>query len=110
MDLYHFKEKLLNLRAETQAAIQTAQGSAKPVELDQTSIGRVSRIDAIQQQEMALAGQRRRQELLIKIEHALRRIENGDYGYCIKCEEEIATKRLELDPTILTCVRCAGGQ
>ena len=108
MDTKDFKTKLVALKAETRAALAAAQSSAQTVELDQTSVGRVSRIDAIQQQEMALAGQRRRQELLIKIDNALRRIESGNYGYCVKCEELIAEKRLELDPTILTCIRCAG--
>ena len=86
-----------------------AQDSAQPVELDQTLVGRLSRMDAMQQQEMVLAGQRRRQVLLHKIDHALRRLQEGEYGICLKCEEEIAEKRLEFDPTLMTCIQCARG-
>lgn len=102
-----FKNKLLNLKHETQETLAMADASTQTVELDQTSVGRVSHIDAIQQQEMALAGQRRRQELLVKIDTALRRVESDDYGFCVMCDEPIAEKRLELDPTVLTCVSCA---
>jgi DnaK suppressor protein len=78
-----------------------------PGELDQTSVGRVSRIDAIQGREMALATERRRKGELSKIDAALRRIDTGEYGYCVKCGEEIAEKRLALDPAAAACVKCA---
>ncbi len=64
-------------------------------------------MDAMQQQEMAKAGQQRREVLIRKIDVALKRIENDSFGFCAHCEEEIAPKRLELDPTIQTCIRCA---
>lgn len=107
MDRDYFKIRLLNLKEETLAAIESASESSKPVALDQTMVGRLSRIDAIQQQEMALAAKRRREQLVRQIDEALKRIESGDYGYCVKCDEEIAEKRLELDPVVLTCVNCA---
>lgn len=108
VDIAYFKEKLLVLRDETRAAIDLGAESAKPVTLDQTMVGRVSRIDAIQQQEMTLAAQRRRSEYLTKIEAALKRIDSGDFGYCRTCDEEIAHARLNLDPTLPTCITCAG--
>ena len=107
MDSAFFKKKLIALRKETEAAIKNAQEAAKPVELDQTMVGRISRMDAMQQQEMTLAGQRRREALVQKIDAALKRIENDNFGFCVKCEEEIAPKRLGLDPTTLTCIACA---
>jgi DnaK suppressor protein len=109
IDIKHFERVLMELKTETENALSSAKSSTKPVELDQTMVGRLSRMDAIQQQEMALASERRRHDLLIKIDAALKRIAKGDYGYCIKCDEKIAEKRLELDPTILTCIRCASG-
>lgn len=78
---------------------ESSKSSTRPVSLDE-SIGRVSRIDAIQNQQMALAAERRRVQ-------ELQRIDSGDYGYCIVCEEEISEKRLELDPTYSICVECA---
>ena len=103
----HYKQKLEKLKAETQAALSQASDSSKPVALDQTMVGRVSRIDAIQQQEMTLAAQRRRQEYLVRINAALQRIEDDDFGFCSACDEEIAAARLDLDPTLPTCITCA---
>ena len=81
--------------------------SRKPVELDQTTVGRLSRIDALQGQAMAQATERNRERESARILAALKRIEDGEYGYCTTCGEEIAPKRLEADPTISTCIRCA---
>ncbi|MGD9653383.1 MAG: TraR/DksA family transcriptional regulator [Candidatus Dadabacteria bacterium] len=85
---------------------KSSKSSTRPVSLDE-SIGRVSRIDAIQNQQMALAAERRRIQELQRIEAALKRIDLGDYGYCMVCEEEISEKRLELDPAYSICVECA---
>ena len=76
--------------------------------LDQQSVGRLSRMDAIQQQAMAQAQDRARQKERIMIKAALTRIENGEYGYCAECGEEISEKRLELSPAAPLCIRCAG--
>ena len=105
----HFKRLLQAKRDELLALMQSSKDSTKPVELDQASVGRLSRMDAMQVQAMALAAEERRRDELQRIEAAFKRIESGDYGYCISCDEEIAPKRLELDPTILTCIRCASG-
>lgn len=108
IDTAHYKQKLEALRAQAEAALAQGGDSSKPVALDQTMVGRVSRIDAIQQQEMSLAAQRRRQDYLVKITAALQRIETGDFGFCAGCDEEISPARLDLDPTLATCIHCAG--
>ncbi len=109
IDTDHFKKLLEERRATILAWNESSKDSTKPVELDQTMVGRLSRMDAMQQQQMALASERRRQQELQRIEAALTRIDSEDYGYCIKCDEEINPKRLELDPTTLVCIQCAGG-
>jgi DnaK suppressor protein len=97
-------------RIETlRAASETTAENRRPVELDQTSVGRLSRMDAMQVQAMALATERRRHEEARRVEAAIRRIDEGEYGYCIACGEEIAAKRLGVDPTVPTCIRCASG-
>jgi DnaK suppressor protein len=58
---------------------------------------------------MAVATERRRHEEARRVEAAIRRIDEGEYGYCISCGEEIAAKRLSVDPTTPTCIRCASG-
>lgn len=109
MDAAYFKDKLLRLRQETLDSIEKSKDTSKPVELDQTSVGRLSRMDAIQQQNLALAAKRRRHEYLKQIDRALKRIEDGDFGYCTACDEEIAFKRLDLNPVIQSCIQCADG-
>lgn len=95
-------EELLSLSAGTAE-------SRKPVELDQQSVGRLSRMDAMQVQAMAQETERRRAAELQRIEAALKRLDEGEYGYCINCGEPIAPKRLELDPTVPLCIDCARG-
>ena len=77
------------------------------VELDQTKVGRLSRIDAMQIQEMSLETERRRNRELIALGHALNRIENQSYGICAECDEDINPKRLEVDPVAVLCINCA---
>lgn len=86
---------------------EASKENRSPVELDQTSVGRLSRMDAIQVQAMALAHQRQRETEMAAIDAALQRINNGSYGVCIKCGEEIAEARLRVAPTVTTCIGCA---
>lgn len=99
------KQRLDDLRQ----SIDSTADSRKPVELDQSSVGRLSRMDAMQMQAMAQAAERMRGQEIERIKATLRRIDDGDFGYCITCGEEIAPKRLAIDPTIPTCIRCASG-
>lgn len=101
------RAKLLARRAELMKDDNVAAGGRGTVMLDQTSVGRLSRIDALQGQQMALAAQRRRQMELVKVDQALTRLDDGDYGYCTSYGEEIAAKRLEHDPAVPTCLVCA---
>ncbi len=78
-----------------------------PVTLQQDSVGRLSRMDAIQQQAMAQAQERRRVQERVRIKAALGRIDEGEWGYCVSCGEEIADARLANDPSVATCVKCA---
>jgi len=102
-----FRELLLARRAELQGQVAYGDAAAETVELDQTRQGRLSRMDALQQQAMAMATSQRRQQELRRIQTALRRIENGEYGICLSCGEEIARGRLAVDPAATYCVRCA---
>ncbi|NIA67614.1 TraR/DksA family transcriptional regulator [Pelagibius litoralis] len=108
VDLVHHRERLLQRRSELLDLVESSAESRKPVELDQTRVGRLTRMDALQGQAMSLEAERRRKAELQRIESSLKRIETGDYGYCVTCGEQIPLKRLELDPTLPTCVDCAG--
>ena len=101
------------LLAERKSLVETAKTSAesrKPVTLDQQSVGRLSRMDALQMQSMAVASDRRRQVRLQRIEAALGRIEDGEFGYCVICGYEIEEGRLKNDPASPSCITCASAQ
>ncbi len=104
------RDRLLQLRDELQAVAETAEESAAVVELDQTKVGRLSRMDAMQAQAMAKASAARREAMLRQIAAALKRIDDGEYGICQECDEPINPKRLEFDPTVLLCIDCASKQ
>jgi len=99
---------LLAQRKQLLEQKEISQESTRTVELDQSSVGRLSRMDAMQSQAMALEGKRRREIQLTRIEAALERIDEGEFGYCAMCDEEIADGRLEVDPANPFCVNCAG--
>lgn len=101
-----FKERLASLESELRSAIALAKEASKPVELDQSLQGRVSRGDARQQQEMAKAGLERNQLRLKKVLVALKRIENDDYGFCDTCDELISIERLQVMPESQYCIAC----
>ncbi len=102
-----FREELLNKRDELDGTRNTNKEARQTVNLDQQSVGRVSRIDAMQHQAMAQAHERQRSRHLVRIEQALCRIKADRFGYCSQCEEEIAPKRLQADPASPLCVTCA---
>jgi DnaK suppressor protein len=101
------RARLLALRQELLQSRHDAADAVKPVVLDQAAVGRVSRVDALQMQHMALHAARRRDERLALVSAALSRIDKGTYGFCVDCEEEIDARRLDVDPTALRCVQCA---
>ena len=104
IDIGHFRAKLETLQSELEDLLEISAESGATVELDQTSVGRLSRMDAMQRQAMALETERRRRQELQRIKAALRRIEEGEYGYCLKTGELIPNQRLELDPAAATIV------
>ncbi|APX94009.1 molecular chaperone DnaK [Halomonas sp. 1513] len=110
LDMPTVEARLAALRQELLADSASSSEARDTVVLDQTSVGRLSRMDAMQGQAMAKAEEERRQLALKRIEAALIRIERGDFGECIGCGEWIAAKRLEWDPLVLKCIDCAKAQ
>ena len=94
-------------RAELRADQASAAGSTQTVELDQTRVGRVSRMDALQMQAMAQATDRRRALELRQIDAALDRLDDGSFGECAVCGEMIAESRLKFAPANPLCLACA---
>ena len=107
IDLPRLKALLLEQREELLRQTADHADDLKPVELDQARLGRLSRMDAMQSQAMSAELQRRRKTDLRRIDDALQRIDEGEYGYCISCGEPIDPNRLEIEPMTTQCVRCA---
>ncbi len=107
IDIATLKKQLQDQRQEILADIASSEQARQPVKLDQTSVGRLSRMDALQDQAMALETERRRQVELLHIEAALQRIDDGSFGECLNCGEDIAAKRLQIEPTAPICIDCA---
>ncbi len=106
-------EQLKQLRASLEGRRETIEAhlsasteSTQPVTLDQQSVGRVSRIDAIQQQQMAIASHLQAQQLLRQVDLAIERVESGEYGFCGQCDEAIAFGRLQAQPFATFCIDC----
>ena len=106
-DIELFRNKLLDNRKILMTAIKGETESSKIVELDQSTMGRLSRMDALQGQAMSHETKFRHEEELRKVSAALSRIDSEDYGYCLKCDEAISTARLEIDPAASFCIACA---
>lgn len=105
-DLAALKAQLLKQQAELEAVAEVSDEAARPVELDQAMVGRLSRMDAMQAQSMAQEAARRRKLQLTKIEGALRRMAGEDYGLCFVCGDDIDLPRLQFDPTTTRCIDC----
>ena len=99
--------RLEAIKAELIALSETAAEDRKPVHLDQQSVGRLSRQDSLQVQAMARAADARRAAEIRRIDAALIRVAEGEYGYCVECGEAISPRRLEIDPAAPRCSACA---
>ncbi len=105
--IQELRAALIENRKVLRTAVEGETESSKTVELDQSTMGRLSRMDALQGQAMTKETKQRHEEGLRKISSALSRMESGDYGYCLKCDELISVARLEVDPAASLCIRCA---
>lgn len=99
--------RLADAKSELQALSDMSSESRSTVMLDQQSVGRLSRMDAMQQQAMNQAAERSRQIDLTRIQAAIARLRDGEYGYCVDCGDEIPDGRLAIDPMAERCVACA---
>ena len=107
IDKEKFRARLIELREELLSVAEIGDQAAQTVELDQSKMGRLSRMDAMQAQAMSLEAKRRRTVRLRQIEAALNRVSSEDYGRCVDCDEAIAFQRLEFDPAATRCIHCA---
>lgn len=104
------RQRLLAMRAAVESLAESRRQNSEVVELDQSRTGRLSRMDAMQMQAMAKAGQARARLELARIDAALERFERGSFGECVACGEPIAAARLEANPVVTLCIECASSR
>jgi DnaK suppressor protein len=97
--------ELLRLQRELRELLNASKDESKPVDLG-TPIGRLSRMDAMQQQSMAQANRRSHEVRLQQIAAALNLLHTDDYGLCRACEEPIGYPRLNARPESPFCLDC----
>ncbi|MCK5074482.1 MAG: TraR/DksA family transcriptional regulator [Bacteriovoracaceae bacterium] len=103
--MFNFEELLNNRKKEILDGLKSIEAVARPVDLKEP-IGRLSRVDAIQQQQMALNAKKQLETNLLLVDQAIQRLKRGDYGICLSCEEEIDEKRLIAKPEAPFCIKC----
>ena len=107
IDVDRFKARLIAHRDELAGLAAAGEDYRHSPDIEQARVGRLSRMDAIQSQAVSMQIQGRRNLELQRIEAALTRIEEGEYGYCVSCGEQIEPERLDFDPAAPVCIRCA---
>jgi DnaK suppressor protein len=107
IDLKYFEKRLQDRLDEIVKGQERQKKEAATVELDQARVGRLTRMDAMQQQAMAQAAARLTEIERVRILGAQARMKEDEFGYCLSCGEEIALGRLKFDPSVATCIACA---
>jgi DnaK suppressor protein len=102
--------QLKQKQTDLESQLEHSRQGTEPVTLDQQSVGRVSRMDAMQQQQMSLATREQAALLLKDISSALNRIDSHEYGYCLDCGEPVGFARLQAQPQALFCLACQSAQ
>jgi DnaK suppressor protein len=108
-DLRYFGEAIAARLNELRDLTATSAQSRETVELDQQSVGRLSRMDAIERKAMADATHRLRHLEIQQLAAASKRLDSGDFGYCVDCGDEIERERLMSNLTVVKCFDCVRG-
>ncbi|PCH60571.1 MAG: molecular chaperone DnaK [SAR86 cluster bacterium] len=102
----HLRLLMLSIKDKLEEQLNANLQATAIVKLDQSSVGRVSRIDAIQQQHMAVSTRGKTKQRLGKILLTLQTVKQDDYGYCRRCDQVIAFERLCIQPESELCLQC----
>lgn len=103
------REELLRSLTRLERSMKATNGAARPRDLEQDTVGRLSRIEALQAQGLTQTLAEREKAQLAQIAAALRRLEEGTYGACNACGLPIPVERLMVFPETLACAACACG-
>ena len=100
------KDKIDKTILEMEDKIRALEGMTQPIS-PENAIGRVSRMDAINNKGVADAALRSAKKRLAKLRFAITKIDEPNFGKCSSCGNPIQPKRLMFMPESTNCVRCA---
>lgn len=106
-DVEQVRIRLEKILAELVDANSSAKQAAATVDLDQSRVGRLSRMDALQNQAISQSALSMRKQEIQQTKSALLRLDSGDYGLCVICDEVIDPRRLDHNPAAAMCIVCA---
>lgn len=106
MDKIQVKELILKEIEKTQKAVKAYEELTQPIAPD-VAIGRVSRMDAINNKSVMEASLRQAREKLDKLHYVLDRVDKPEFGQCARCGNVIPVGRILLKPESVYCVNCA---
>lgn len=104
--LAEIEEELHRQLRRLERSMRVTGAAMEPVELDQTAVGRLSRMDSLQNQSLTRNLQEREQVKFAQIQEALGRLEKGTFGLCTGCGGEIPFQRLYVFPETPSCAPC----
>lgn len=106
--LAELRDELRSQLRRLERSMRTTDEASQPVELDQQAVGRLSRMDSLQNQHLTRNLQEREQVRYAALTRALERINEGIYGRCSRCGDPIPPGRLVIYPETEHCVPCGG--
>jgi DnaK suppressor protein len=101
-----YRNSLEQILQEVENYLESSTDAASAVEPDK-GLGRLSRMEAMQDQQLVMEMRRRKKRQLAEVKSAILRLEMGNYGTCIFCGKEISPERLAAAPEIQTCMSCS---
>lgn len=104
--LRELRGELDRVLARLERSMKVTDEAARPVELDQSAVGRLSRMDSLQNQGLTRNLQDRERARLAMLRQAYDRLEDGSYGRCVECRQSIPFERLMVFPETPVCARC----
>jgi DnaK suppressor protein len=105
-DQNKYKKYLEEALDEVEKYLESSEDAAAAVAPDK-GLGRLSRMEAMQDQQLVMEMRRRKKRQLVEIKLAISRLEMGNYGTCVFCGKEISPERLEVAPEVQTCMSCS---
>jgi DnaK suppressor protein len=106
MDIDEIKAKILEEIGMTEKLFAEYKEMTKPVAPD-VAIGRISRMDAINNKSITESALRQAEDKLNKLNYVLTKVGSDDFGLCVKCRKPIPLGRILIKPESLHCVNCA---